>query len=185
LLKQDEDAKKERDRNIVKEVEEEVNNIVSKLDTPDVIGNLEAAIKKEVTKDIENAPDNPYPDIDKVEEEAKKLTSVVKRGKDKRDRRNQSLTKSEKITYSGKNYIIETVDLSEDGDIVAFTRDKNLIEINEKHKLYIRASKDNYLNSLIRDIAFTEIASDYSEGNIIIFNRVFNELARIASKSQL
>jgi len=183
LLKQDEDAKKERDRNIVKEVEEEVNKIVSKLDSPDVLGNLEASIKKEVTKDIENAPDNPYPDIDKVEEEAKKLTGVVKRGKDNRDRRNQSLTKSEKLTYSGKNYIIETVDLSEDGDIVAFTRNKNLIEINEKHKLYIKAAKENYLNSLIRDIAFTEIAIDYSEGNIIIFNRVFNELARIASKS--
>jgi len=182
LLKQDEDARRERDRNLVKEVEKEINEIVSKLDDPLVLGNLEAKIKKEFTKEIEEAPEVPYPDFEKVEEEAKKIASIVRRGKDKRERRNQSISKSEKMTYSGKNYTINTVDLSEDGDLVIFTKEKNLIEINEKHKLYLRASKEGYLDSFVRDIAFTEIANDYSEGNLIIFNQVFNELARIASQ---
>ncbi|HUU49842.1 MAG TPA: hypothetical protein VMW81_02645, partial [Nitrospinota bacterium] len=95
---------------------------------------------------------------------------------------NQNLSKSEKMTYSGKNYIINTVDLSEDGDLVAFTREKSLIEINEKHKLYTKSSKNGYLDSLVRDIAFTEIANDYSDGNLIIFNQVFNEIARISAQ---
>jgi excisionase family DNA binding protein len=180
LLKQDEDAKKERDRNIVKDVEKEINDIVSKLDDPLTLGNLAIKIKKEFTKEIEEAPEVPYPDIDKIEEEANQLADEFKRRKDKRERRNQNLSKTDKLTYSGKNYTIDTVDLSEDGDLVAFTKEKNLIEINEKHRLYTKASKDGYLNSLIRDIAFTEIASDYGEGNLVIFHRVYNELAKIA-----
>ncbi|UCB57565.1 MAG: ATP-binding protein [Candidatus Omnitrophota bacterium] len=184
LLKKDADARKERDRTLVKDVEKQINEIVSNLDDPQVLGNLEAKIKKEVTKEIEEAPENPYPDLDKVEEEAKKLASTVKRGKDKRERRNQNLSKSEKMTYSGKNYIINTVDLSENGDLVAFTKEKSLIEINENHQLYNRASKNGYLNNLVRDIAFTEIANDYSEGNLINFNVVFNELAKIATKKE-
>ncbi len=182
LLKKDETAKKEQDRNIVKRVETEVNTIVSKLDDPLTLGSLEAKIKKEFTKEIENAPDNPYPNLDKVEEEAKKAAGVVTRGKDKRERRNQSLNKAEKMAYSGKNYNINTVDMSETGDLVKFTKDSNLIEINEKHSFYIRASKDACLDSLVRDVAFTEISHDYSEGNLIIFNQVYNELARLASK---
>ena len=177
LLKQDEDARKEQDRHIVKEVEKDINDMVSKLDEIQTMGNLEAKIKKEVTKEIEEAPENPFPDFDKVEEEAKKIANVIKRNKD-----NQNLSKSEKLSYSGKSYIINTVDLSENGDLVAFTKEKNLIEINEKHKFYVSASKKGYLDNLIRDIAFTEIANDYSEGNLIVFNQVFNELARIASK---
>lgn len=181
LLKEDEDAKKEQDRNVVKEVEKEVNDIVSKLDDPLVLGNLESKIKKEFTKEIESAPENPFPDIDKAEEEATKVASVVKRGKDKRERRNQNLTKSEKMSYSGKNYTINTVDMSSTGDIVKFLKEKNVIEINEMHPFYVKASKEGYLNSLIRDIAFTEIANDYSEGSLIIFDQVFNELAKIGA----
>ena len=182
LLKQDEDAKKERDRNLVKEVEKQVNDIVSKLDNPLILGKLEAKIKKEVTKQIEEAPDSPYPDIDKAEEEAERIATVVKRGKDKRERRNQQLSKSEKISYSGKNYTIDTVNMSESGDLVKFTKEKSLIEINEQHQFYQSASKNNYLDNLIRDLAFTEISNDYSEGNSIVFDQVFNELAKIASQ---
>lgn len=182
LLKEDEDAKKEQDRDLVKEVEKEVNDIVSRLDDPLVLGNLESKIKKEVTKEVENAPDNPFPDFDKVEEEAKKVANAVKRGKDKRERRNQSLSNSEKMTYSGRNYTINTVDMSETGDLVKFTKEKNLIEINERHKFYVQASKEAHLSSLIRDIAFTEVSNDYSEGNMIVFEQVFNELAKIASE---
>ncbi len=89
------------------------------------------------------------------------------------------------MTYSGKNYIINTVDLSERGDLVAFTKNRNLIEINERHPLYTRASRRGSLDILVRDVAFTEIANDYSEGNLINFNVVFNELGRIAGKREL
>ena len=180
LLKQDEDARKERDRDLVKEVEKEINNIVAKLDDPLVLGNLEAKIKKEFTKEIEEALENQFPGLEKVEEEAEKVASVIKRTKDKRERRNQSLSKSEKMTYSGKDYTINTVDMSETGDLVKFTKEKNLIEINERHQFYIDSSKKGYLDNLVRDVAFTEVANDYSEGNLITFDRVYNELARIA-----
>ncbi|KKQ67069.1 MAG: hypothetical protein US89_C0021G0004 [Candidatus Peregrinibacteria bacterium GW2011_GWF2_38_29] len=188
LLKQDEDAKKEKDRDLVKKVEKEVNDIVSKLDDPLVLGNLAAKVKKQFTKEIEEAPENPFPDIDKVEEEAEKISTTVKRTKDKRERRNQNLSKSEKLNYSGKNYIINTVDMSSTGDLVKFSKDKNLIEINERHQFYINASKDGYLDNLIRDIAFTEVANDYAESdgyrNFIIFDQVFNQLARIAVETK-
>lgn len=188
LLKHDDDAKKERDRDVVKEVEKEVNDIVSKLDDPLVLGSLEAKIKKQFTKEIEEAPENPFPDLDKAEEEAEKIATTVKRTKDKRERRNQNLSKSEKVTYSGKNYTINTVDMSNTGDLVKFTKDKNLIEINESHQFYINASKEGCLGNLVRDIAFTEIANDYAESdgyrNFIIFDQVFNQLARIAVETK-
>jgi len=103
-------------------------------------------------------------------------------GKDKRERRNQKLSRGEKLTYSGKNYVISTVDLSKNGDLVKFTKEKNLIEINEQHPLYIKASKNSSLDSLVRVLAFTEIAMDYSEGNFIVFDNVFNTLARLVSE---
>lgn len=184
LLKQDEDAKKEQDRILVKTVEKEVNDIVSKLDNPLTLGNLEAKIKKEFTKEKENAPENPYPNFDALEEEAKKAATVVKRGRDKRERRNQTLTPSEKLAYSGKNYTIDTVDLSQTGDLVKFIKDKNLIEVNEKHEFYVKASKQGGLNELVRILAFVEIANDYSEGNLIIFDSVFNELSRLSAATQ-
>lgn len=182
LLKRDEDLKKEFDRNIVKNVEKEINDIVSKLDDPEILGNLEAKIKKEFTKEKESSPEMPFPDMEELETEATQAASIVKRGKDKRERRNQSLTPSEKLAYSGRNYMITTVDLSEKGDLVKFNKDKNIIEINEKHPLFIKSSKEEQLNSFIRDLAFTEIAIDYSEGSILIFDNVFNTLARIASE---
>lgn len=182
LLKDDENAKKEQDRTLVKSVENEINEIVSKLDDPLTLGQLEAKIKKEFTKEKESAPDTSYPNIDTIEEEAENIASTVRRGKDKRERRNQSITSSERATYSGKNYIIAPVDLSETGDIVKFTKDKNLIEINEKHPLYDKASRNNSLQDLIMNLSFTEIAYDYSGGNFLSFDTVFNELARIASK---
>jgi hypothetical protein len=182
LLRADEDAKKEMDRNLVKTVEEEVNEIVSRLDNPLIIGALESKIKKEFTKEKETSPDSPIPNLDLVEEEAKKIAGEVKRGKDKRERRNQSISPSEKLSYSGKNYTINTIDLSTTGDIVKFVKAKNLIEINERHPLYTKASKEGSLNGLVRDLAFTEIAMDYSDGNIVSFDGVFNELARLASE---
>jgi hypothetical protein len=184
LLKQDEDAKKERDRSLVKDVEKEINGIVSQLDDPQVLGTLEAKIKKEFTRRIEEAPEVPIPELEKVQEKINELASTAKRGKDRRKRRHQSLSKDEQMSYSGKNYIIETVDMSTTGDLVNFAKERNLIEINEKHQLYIIASKNGYLHSFIRDIAFTEIASDYSEGNSIVFNQVYNELAKIAANKE-
>lgn len=182
LLKRDEDLKKELDRDIIKNVEKEVNDIVSRLDDPEVLGELESKIKKEFTKEKEAAPDTPYADIEEIEKEASRVASNVKRGKDKRERRNQSLTSTEKLTYSGRNYIITTVDLSEKGDLIKFSKDKNVIEINERHPLFIKSSKEDSLDSFIRDLAFTEIAVDYSEGSVVIFDNVFNTLARFASE---
>lgn len=188
LLKQLENENKEKDRDLVKEVEKEVNDIVSKLDESLVLGDLEAKIKKQFTKEIEEAPENPFPDIDKAEEEAEKMATTVKRTKDKRERRNQNLSKSDKMNYSGKNYIINTVDMSNTGDLVKFTKEKNLIEINESHQFYAEASKSGYLENLVRDIAFTEIANDYAESegyrNFIIFDQVFNQLARLAVEAK-
>jgi len=182
LLKEDEDVKAEQSRNIVKDVEVEVNKIIAKLDSPAILGNLEAKIKKEYTKEKENAPETPFPNLDSIQEEASKVASTIKRGKDKRTRRNQSLSPSEKVTFSGKNYSINTVNMSENGDLVKFIKDKNLIEINERHPLYIQASKNDYLRVFVRDLAFTEISNDYSEGDMIVFENVFNELAKISSE---
>jgi len=182
LLKEAEDVKKELDREIVKDVEKEVNDIVSKLDNPLEIGKLELKIKKEYTDEKQDAPDVSLPSLDSVEKEAKKVASTVRRGKDKRARRNQSITRSEKQTYSGKNYTINTIDLSKSGDLVKFIKEKNLIEINEQHDFYVKAAKAGSLSRLVLVLAFTEIANDYSEGNLIIFNNVFNSLARLASE---
>lgn len=179
LLKADEDAKKEQDRNLVKNIEREVNDVISHLDQPAILNNLATKIKKEFTKEIQDAPENPFADFEQVEQKADQVATVVKRGKDKRERRNQSLSKSEKMTYSGKAYTINTVDLSESGEVVKFTREKSLIEINERHSFYQDASKRNCLDMLIRDIAFTQIANDYTEGSLIAFNVVYNELAKI------
>jgi len=185
LLRRDEDTKKIGDRDTVKKVEREINEIVSKLDDPLTLGNLEAKIKKEFTKNKEIAPDPAYPNFEEVEKQAEKIATVVKRGKDKRERRNQSIAPSERMAFSGKNYTINTVDLSENGDLTKLVKDKNLIEINEKHPLFILASKEGSLAILIRDLAFTQISLDYSEGDIIIFENVLNELARIASNLHL
>lgn len=175
LLKRDEDVKKEEERELIKEVEKDINEVVSKLDQLEIPEEDGAKVKKVFTPRLEDAPNNPFPDI----ESEKQFNSVIKRGKDKRERRNQSLENSDKINFAGENYKINTVDLSTKGDLVSFSKENNLIEINEKHPLYSSASKENYLEALIRDIAFTQIANDYSEGNTSIFNRVFNELVRL------
>lgn len=180
LLKQDEDVKKTQDRSLIKTVEKQINDVVSQLDNPLTMGNLEAKIKKEFSQEKDTAPEIPHPNINLIEEEASNIANTVKRGKDKRERRNQSLSISEKASYSGKNYYLSTIDLSATGDVIKFTKNKNLIEINEKHQFYIKASKGNYLDSFVRDLAFTEIASDYSDGDINGFNYIFNELARIS-----
>lgn len=181
LLKADEDAKKERDRSLVKDMEKEINEAVSKLESPQILNGLAQRIKKERTKELEEAPDSPYPDFQKIEEKASEEANLVVRGKDKRERRNQSLSKSEKMTYSGKKYNIETVDLSESGDLVKFEKDKNLIEINEKHRQYLNASRQGSLDLLVKELAFAQIANDYSEGSQLVFNVVLNELEKIHS----
>ncbi len=179
LLKTDENAKKEQDRNIVKEVEKEVNDIVSKLDDPKTLGDLESKIKKELTREIEGNPDVDLSDPDKIQEEVEKAALSVKKVKENREKRTRALPHSEKLVYSGKGYTVQTVDMSEKGDLVAFTKDKSLIEINEKHPFYSESSRGDYLQNFVRDVALTQIANDYSDGNPIIFNKIYNELARL------
>ena len=86
---------------------------------------------------------------------------------------------------SGKGYNIETVDMSDKGDLVIFKEEDSIIEINEKHPLYLKASKNGYLDSFVRDLAFMEIARDYCGGNLSIYDSIYNELAKIAIEISL
>lgn len=181
LLKADEDAKRLRDRETVKNVEDLVNKIVSKFETPDVLRKFASKLKKAFTENIEDAPNKPFPELEKVEDDiSKKIDNFVKRGTDKQKRRYQSIKRSEKLSYSGKGYNIETIDMSDKGDLVIFNEKENIIEINEKHALYTKASKSGYLDSFVRDLAFMEIARDYCGDNFSIFDSIYNELAKLA-----
>lgn len=177
LLKKDETLKKEKERNLIKEVEKEVNDVVMQLNKLELLNaSLEnGKVKKVFTPKIEDAPAIPYPDVKTFTDGE----SINKRGKDKQTRRNQSLSPANKVSYSGKNYTINTIDLSEKGDLVSFDKDNHTIEINERHPLYLRASKDGSLHGLVRDVAFTQISNDYSEGEPKMFNTVFNELVKL------
>ncbi|MFH1931704.1 MAG: ATP-binding protein [Pseudomonadota bacterium] len=186
LLKVDEDAKKQMERKIVKNVEEYINKVVSKLETPDMMKKLATKLKKVFSEHIEDAPNTPYPELKKVEDEiSQKVDNIVKRGKDRQSRRNRTLQKSDQLSYSGKGYVIETVDMSEEGDLVLLKEDVSTIEINEKHRLYSHAAKNGYLNSFIRDLAFMEIARDYCGDNITLFDSIYNEIVKISLDIEL
>jgi len=181
LLKADEDAKKKKERETVKNVESYINKIVGKFETPDMMKKFASKLKKVFTENIEDAPLKPFAELEKAEDEIERnIEHFIKRGKDKQKRRYQSIETSEKLTYSGKGYKIETVDMSDKGDLVIFEEGKSIIEINEKHPLYSQASKSGYLDSFVRDLAFMEIARDYCGGNLSIYDSIFNELAKIA-----
>jgi hypothetical protein len=181
LLKADEDAKKKKERETVKNVESYINKVVGRFETPDMMKKFASKLKKVFTENIEDAPLKPFPELEKAEDEIeRKIEHFIKRGKDKQTRRYQSIETSEKLTYSGKGYNIETVDMSDKGDLVIFKEGESIIEINEKHPLYSKASKNGYLDSFVRDLAFMEIARDYCGGNLAIYDSIYNELAKIA-----
>ena len=183
LLKADEDAKKIRERETVKNIEEYVNEIIAKFETPDMMNKFASKLKKIFTENIEDAPQKAFPELEKAEDEIdENIERLIKRGKDQRRRRHQSIERSEKLSYSGKGYNIETVDMSAKGDLVGFRESDSIIEINEKHPLYSKASKNGYLDSFVRDLAFMEIARDYCGGNLSIFDSIYNELARLATE---
>lgn len=186
LLKADEDARRLRERETVKKVEDYINKIVSKFETPDVMKKFAAKLKKVFTENIEDAPNKPFPELEKVEDEiSQEIDNFIKRGSDKQKRRYQSVKSGESLTYSGKGYNIETIDMSNKGDLVIFKENESIIEINEKHPLYSRASKNGYLDSFIRDLSFMEIARDYCGGNLSIFDGIYNELAKLAAEISL
>ncbi len=181
LLRADEDAKKLRERETVKKVEDYVNKIISKFETPDMMKKFAAKLKKVFTENIEDAPNRPYPELEKVEDDIdKNIDRFVKRGADRQKRRHQSIQSTDKLTYSGKGYNIETINMSDKGDLVFLKENESVIEINEKHPLYFKASKGGYLDSFIRDLAFMEIARDYCGGNLSIFDSIYNELSKLA-----
>jgi len=181
LLKADEDARRKRERETVKNVEEYVNKIIEKFETPDMMKKFASKLKKAFTENIEDAPQKPFPELKNAEDEIEhNIKLFIKRGKDKQKRRYQSIQGSEKLTYSGKGYNIETVDISDKGDLVIFMENDSIIEINEKHPLYLKASKSGYLYSFVRDLAFMEIARDRCGGNLSIYDSIYNEIAKLA-----
>jgi len=186
LLKADEDARRKSERETVKKVENYINKVVARFGTPDMMRKFASKLKKVFTENIEDAPNKPYPELERVEEEInKEIEKLYKRGVDKQKRRYQSLENGEKLTYSGKGFNIETVDMSDKGDLIVFRESECIIEINEKHPLYTNASKNGYLDSFVRDLAFMEIARDYCGGNLSVFDSYYNELAKIATEIKL
>ncbi|MBU4467312.1 MAG: ATP-binding protein [Candidatus Omnitrophica bacterium] len=181
LLKADDDLKKEKQRQTVKNIEDEVNKVVTELDKPEVMKEITKTILKDTPRKIEEKAEEEGKDVD-VEEIVGTLKDVVQKGKQRREKRKNNLKKEDKVAYEGKSYIIETVDMSSGGDLIRFTSEKNLIEINEKHPFYTKAGHEDYLDNLIRDLAYMEIARDYSEGNDLIFDNVFNKLAKLSLK---
>jgi len=186
LLKADEDARRKSERETIKKVEDYINKVVTKFGTPDMMKKFASKLKKVFTENIEDAPIKPFPELEKAEEEInKEIERLFKRGEDKQKRRYQSIESAEKLTYSGKGFNIETVDMSNEGDLIVFREDESIIEINEKHPLYTTASKRGYLDSFVRDLAFMEIARDYCGGNLSVFDSYYNELAKIAAAMKL
>ncbi len=180
LLKMDMDIKRKKQRECVKKIAEEINKTVAELDKPEIIKEVMKSIKREATKKIEKkVTDNK--DID-VEQTIKELQDSMDKNRERRKRRKRNLVKGNKISYENKSYIIETVDMSTTGDLVRFTREQSLLEINEKHPFYVRAGRENYLEHLVRDLAHMEIARDYSDGNDLIFDDIFNKLSRLSLK---
>lgn len=178
LLKMDETIARQKERELIKNVEKEVNEWVSKLNRPDIQEKLVAQIRKIHTEELEEAPDEPFPDPIELSEIVK--GSIDRdRGEDKKERRNRSLAPG-RFSYSAKNYRIETVDMSKHGDLVKFTKEQCLIEINEKHLLYENASKENNLICFVRGIVMTQVAKDISEGELVVFDSIYNEIAQIA-----
>lgn len=182
LLQRDEVSKVQKNREIIKEVEKEINNVLKNFDPVEITENQKGGmytVKKVHTAKIKDAPETAIPDL---EDKTPISSHDGSRGPDKKTRRNQSLVKDHKMNYKGQNYVIDVIDMSNKGDLVNFITDKHLIEINEEHPMYTQASKDGNLEILIRDVALTQIANDYSEGDFKTFNTVFNQLITLYVK---
>ena len=179
LLKADEDIKKEKQRESVKKVENEINKVVAELDKPEVIKEMKDALKKDIPPKIEKKAAEEGKEAN-AEEILEELKNIVDKGKERREKRKNKFKKEDKVAYEDKAYLIETVDMSSGGDLIRFTSEKNLIEINERHPFYIEAGNEGHLENLVRNLAYMEIARDYSEGNDLIFDDVFNKLTKLS-----
>ncbi len=140
---------------------------------------MKDALKKDVPPKIEKKAAEEGKEAN-AEEILEELKNIVDKGKERREKRKNKFKKEDKVAYEDKAYLIETVDMSSGGDLVRFTSEKNLIEINERHPFYIEAGNEGHLENLVRNLAYMEIARDYSEGNDLIFDDVFNKLTKLS-----
>lgn len=181
LLQKDETLKKDKERDTVKSVEHEVNEVVKHLDYFDINGVYDTVkvVTKVRTSNLKDAPAFRYPDlVDQDKIEGGKGGSQ-KRTEDKAPRRNRSLAEVDKLTPASQQYRLRTVDLSETGDLIYFDKKNNIIEVNEKHSLYLKAAKAGSLNEFIRNLAFGQIANDYTQGNQALYDKILNELMKL------
>jgi len=118
---------------------------VAKLNLPARQVAIETVIRKVKTKAIEDAPEDPL-HVDDTGEDNDLASLENKRGPDKEPRRNQSASEGRKYPYRGRTYQIEPVDMGRQGDLVRLDRELTLIEINEKHRLYEDALKNDQLD---------------------------------------
>lgn len=180
LLAADDEALRQTQKNLIKQVEHIVNEWVKKLNLPARQLAIEAKIEKARTEKIEDAPEEPA-QVEELPRSDGDSELGGKRGPDREPRRNQRASGGSKYKYRGRTYSIEPVDMGRQGDLVRLDRDLSLIEINERHAIYEEAVKTSQLDILTRDIALMEIARDISNGEFVAFETVYNELAKIAS----
>lgn len=179
LLAADDAAIRDRQRDLVKDVENQVNKWMTKLNLPAQQSALETTIAKIRSERMDEGPEQAlcvanFPDSHPKDE------IDGKRGSDKEPRRPQTPAEGHRYKYRGRTYRIEPVDMGKHGDLVKFDRELALIEINERHPLYEEAAKNDHLALLTRDVCLAEIARDISNGDYIAFETIYNELLRIA-----
>lgn len=183
LLAEDEHAAEQKEKNLVKDVENSLNRWLKKLNEPEVQNRLSNKIKEEALSEppADDAQDEDILQVPMETPLGSAIDEVLeKRSLENHRRRNAPPRTRDQFTYKGKGYKIETVDMSETGDLVKFTKDASLIEINDRHPLYVSAAASNSLHVLVRDVAMMEIAIDIGENDPRRFQLIYNQLASIA-----
>lgn len=184
LLADDEHVAKQKEKAVIKDLENRINRWVQKLNEPDVQERLVNKIQQEA---LSEPPDDDEEDVLQLPL-GTPLGSAIDELLDKRDserKRRKRRPNGAPLSYKGKGYRIETIDMSQTGDLVKFTKPDSLIEINDHHPLYVAAAKGSMLDVLVRDVAMMEIARDVAEDNSQRLELVFNQLAAIAAEMAL
>lgn len=182
LLADDEHVAKQKEKAVIKDLENRLNNWVRKLNEPDIQERLVNKIQQEA---LSEPPDDDEQEILQLPLETP-LGSAIDEILDKRDNERKRMKRrpnSTPLSYKGKGYRIETVDMSQTGDLVKFIKTESLIEVNDHHPLYVAAVRGTMLDILVRDVAMMEIARDIAEDNSQRFELVFNQLAAIAAET--
>ena len=184
LLDEDEHVAKQKEKHLIKDLENRLNRWVRKLNEPEVQERLANKLQQEA---LSGPPDDDEEDMLQLPFETP-LGSAIdeiikKRDSEKRRMKHSSRSGSTSLAYKGKGYRIETVDMSQGGDLVKFTKTESLVEINDHHPLYAAASKGVMLDLFVRDVAMMEVARDIADDDLQRFELVFNQLAGIAAET--